>query len=61
MAAVRQLNGCGEGEPWGEHCTLYPSQTGMPLVTYTHPGGHQFPRDAPPVIVRFFKDSRPSP
>ena len=52
---VRKLNGCGEGKPWGEHCTLYPSKTGTPVVTYIHSGGHQFPDDVPPVIVKFFK------
>jgi len=56
MDAVRQLNGCGEGEPWGEHCTLYPSKTGTPLVTCIYSGGHQFPPEALPVIVKFFKE-----
>jgi polyhydroxybutyrate depolymerase len=52
---LRRPNGCGEGKPRGEHCTLYPSETGTPVVTYIHPGGHQFPQDVPPVIVKFFK------
>ena len=52
---VRKLNGCGEGKPWGEHRTLYPSKGGTPVVTYIHSGGHQFPQDVPPVIVKFFK------
>ena len=56
--AVRKIDGCGEGRPWGEHCTLYPSQTGTPVVTYIHPGGHQLPADVPPVIVKFFKEHR---
>ena len=38
--AIRKLNGCGDGKPWGEHCTLYPSKTGTSVVTYIHPGGH---------------------
>jgi len=53
--AVRKINGCGQGQPWGEHCTLYPSESGTPVVTYIHSGGHQFPEDVPPVIVKFFK------
>jgi polyhydroxybutyrate depolymerase len=57
MDAVRQLNGCGEGKPSGEHCTTYPSKTGTPLVTYIYPGGHQFPKEAPPIIVKFFKEN----
>ena len=52
---VRKLNSCGDGQPWGEHCTLYPSKTGTPVVTYIHAGGHQFPQDVPPIIVKFFK------
>ena len=56
IAGLRKLNGCGEGRPWGPHCTLYPSPTGTPVVTYIHPGGHQFPADVPPVIVKFFKE-----
>jgi polyhydroxybutyrate depolymerase len=52
---VRKLNGCGEGQPWGENCTLYPSKSGTPVVTYIHSGGHQFPQDVPPIIVKFFK------
>ena len=53
---LRKLNGCGEGKPWGEHCTLYPSKTGTPVVTYIHPGGHGLPEEVPPVIVKFFKE-----
>jgi polyhydroxybutyrate depolymerase len=56
IGVVRKLNGCGEGQPWGEHCTLYPSKTGTPVVTYIHSGGHQLPADVPPVIVKFFKE-----
>jgi polyhydroxybutyrate depolymerase len=52
---LRKINGCGEGQPWGEHCTLYPSKGGTPVVTYIHSGGHLLPDDVPPVIVKFFK------
>jgi polyhydroxybutyrate depolymerase len=53
---LRKLNGCGDGTPWGEHCTLYPSKVGTPVVTYIHHGGHAMPAEVPPVIVRFFKE-----
>ena len=53
---LRKLNGCGEGQPWGERCTLYPSGTGTPVVTYIHPGAHRSPPDAPAVIVKFFQE-----
>lgn len=52
-----KLNGCSEkGEPWGEHCTIYKSKTGTPVITYIHPGGHSVPADAQELIVKFFKE-----
>ncbi len=57
MDKVRQLNGCAaEGEAWAPLATLYGSQSGNPVVTFIHPGGHQFVREAPALIVRFFKE-----
>lgn len=57
MTAVKKLNGCAEGgTAWTDQCTLYPSSTGTPFVTYIHPGGHQFTAEAPALIVRFFKE-----
>jgi len=56
MDKLRKLNGCDKGKPWGERCTLYPSKTGTPMVTYIHPGGHELPNDVPPIIVKFFKE-----
>jgi polyhydroxybutyrate depolymerase len=54
--SLRKLNGCADGTPWGQWCTLYPSKTGTPVVTYIYPGGHAFPQEAPPIIVKFFKE-----
>lgn len=61
MDAVRRLNGAEfTGQPWGESgnliATIYPSQTGTPLIAAIHPGGHQFPDGAAGLIVRFFKE-----
>ncbi len=57
MLRLRELNQCGDGAPWGpQYCTLYPSKLGTPVVTYIHPGGHEYPAGAPPVIARFFKE-----
>jgi len=57
--AVRKLNGCeAEGKPWDKYCTLYPSKTGTPVVTFIHPGGHPLPSPAPEIFVRFFKEYR---
>lgn len=60
MNHLRQLNGCGEGVAWDQdpNCTLYPSSTGTPLVTAIHPGGHEYPKQAPEVIVKFFQQHR---
>ena len=62
MEAVRKLNGCGEAEnkPWAKEgslvATLYPSKTGTPFISAIDPGGHQSPKEAPALIVRFFKE-----
>jgi len=59
IEAVRQVNGCGEtGSTWAKDCTLYPSTTNTPLVTFIHDGTHKYPAEAPPLIVKFFKEHR---
>ncbi len=61
MDGVRKLNGCESGgQPWDKLCTIYPSKTGTPLVTYIHSGGHEFKREAAPLIVKFFKEQKPT-
>jgi polyhydroxybutyrate depolymerase len=58
MKAIRQINGCEEiGTPWDEHSMLHISPSGTPFVSYIHPGGHEFPRQAVPQIVRFFQEN----
>ena len=54
---VKKMNSCGVGRAWelDANCTFYPSETGNPVVTAIHPGGHEFPKQAPEVIVKFFK------
>ena len=32
-----------------------PGINGVELVTYLHPGGHEFPQDALPLVMEFFK------
>ena len=53
---VKKLNGCEEGKPWEKNCTWYASKGGTPVVTFIHGGTHKFPSEAPPVIVKFFKE-----
>ncbi len=58
MDKVRQINNCGEGRPWGgsKLCTEYVSSSGNPVVTCIHPGNHAFLKEAPTLIVKFFKE-----
>ncbi|MGV3661544.1 MAG: alpha/beta hydrolase family esterase [Prosthecobacter sp.] len=57
MDALRKVNGCAaEGSPWAEHCTLFPSASGTPVVEFVHPGGHEVPAGAIAAIARFFKE-----
>jgi len=56
MDALRRLNECGKGKPWAKNCTVYESKVGAPVVTFIHPGTHQFPVAAPAIIVRFFQE-----
>jgi polyhydroxybutyrate depolymerase len=50
-----RINECGPGRPAGQNLTLYESKIGAPVMTYVHPGTHQFPREATALIVDFFK------
>ena len=61
MEAIRKINGCDEtGTPWDKSGdlvgTIYPSKSGTPVVTLISPGGHQFPKEAPALITKFFKE-----
>jgi polyhydroxybutyrate depolymerase len=61
MKAVRILNGCEETErAWNKSGnltgTFYPSSTGNPFVSLVHPGTHKLPKEAPELIIEFFKD-----
>ena len=58
MEALRKLNQCGAGHPWekDQACTYYPSKVGAPVVTYIHPGTHNFLAAAPAAIVKFFQE-----
>jgi len=57
VAALRAFNGCDEqGKDWDMGCTLYPSSKDAPVVTFIHPGTHQYPAEGPALIVKFFKE-----
>lgn len=61
MDLVRKVNGCDtESTPWSNAGpivgTLYPSKTGTPFVAAIYPGTHAFPKEAPGLITKFFKE-----
>ena len=47
-----------EGREWAKDCILYSSENGPPVVAMIHDGTHAFPREAPALIVRFFREHR---
>lgn len=55
---LKTNNQCGEGHAWGDSklCTEYASKSGNPVVTCIHPGAHGFLKEAPALIVKFFKE-----
>ncbi len=56
IEAVKKINGCDpKGEPWETKATLFPSAKNAPTVTFVYPGGHEYHKDAPELIVKFFK------
>ncbi len=60
MDAVRKVNGCAaDGKEWAKAGklvgTVYESKGGTPFVSLVGPGGHEFPSDAPKLIVQFFQ------
>jgi polyhydroxybutyrate depolymerase len=62
IAAVRTLNGCeDQGKEWDKGCTIYASSKEAPVVTFIHSGGHNYPAEAPALIVKFFKEHARKP
>jgi polyhydroxybutyrate depolymerase len=61
MTIERRINGCEEqGQAWpegtqGTRCTAYSSAGGTPFISLIYPGGHTYPEEAPPLVVRFFQ------
>jgi len=55
IESVKKTNECGDGVPWEERCTEFPSKIGTPVVTFVTSNGHKFPAEAPALIVRFFQ------
>lgn len=57
MAIAVRLNGVeGNGKPCGDGCTLYGGDTPAPVMTWIHPGGHEYPRQTSGKIAAFFHE-----
>src|SRR5262249_40235279 len=59
LEVARKVNFATEpGQPCGANCTSYRSPIGAPVISVSHPDGHQYPAFASDTIVSFFR-SRP--
>lgn len=57
MELLKTLNGCEpKGTVLAPYLTSYPSPQNTPFLAYIHPGGHEFPSDCVPAMVRFFQE-----
>jgi hypothetical protein len=62
MKFMRGINKCAaEGTTWAPGCTVYASEIGAPFVEFIHDGGHEFSRQSPALIVKFFKEHTKAP
>jgi polyhydroxybutyrate depolymerase len=52
---VRKLNGATSAGKQIDVATLYQSEHGTPVETLVHSGGHVLPKEAPKLIVDFFR------
>ncbi|WP_184544798.1 alpha/beta hydrolase family esterase [Mucilaginibacter sp. FT3.2] len=53
---VLKVNSCSEeGKTDDTGATYYPSATGNTTILFKHPGGHIYPQEAIPVVIKFFK------
>lgn len=59
IALLREARHLGPAQPWGDPpvpgCTLYPSTSGAPLITWIYPGGHGLPTNSAPLLVKFLQ------
>jgi polyhydroxybutyrate depolymerase len=54
---ARQVDGVtGEGASCGNGCTVYGSTSAAPVMTWIHPGGHDYPYTTSERISKFFQD-----
>ena len=51
-----RIDGCDTGTEYAPLTTFYKGSTGKDVATYIYDGGHNYQKDATPVIVKFFKE-----
>jgi polyhydroxybutyrate depolymerase len=61
MDQDRKINNCEtEGKEWGgeKNCTIYKSKgsSDTPVITMIHDGAHTYTKEAPALVVKFFKE-----
>lgn len=57
MGIAVRLDGVeGRMQSCGDGCTLYGADTPAPVMTWIHPGGHEYPRPTSAKIVAFFQE-----
>ena len=58
IETVRRVNGVsgGKGASCGSGCTVYESSGAAPVMTWIHPGGHEYPKTTSERIAKFFRD-----
>jgi polyhydroxybutyrate depolymerase len=57
MRMAVRINGVdGKGKACGSGCTLYGADTAAPVMTWIHPGGHEYPRGTSERIATFFHE-----
>lgn len=58
IARLLKLNQCdADGKPYANSATIYSSSNRYPVVVYKHSGGHVYPKEAYPIVIKFFKSS----
>jgi polyhydroxybutyrate depolymerase len=55
IAALLRLNQCEPAAPLKTGLVTHASRIGTPVVTFIHPGGHEFPAEVPKLIIAFFQ------
>jgi polyhydroxybutyrate depolymerase len=57
MAVARRVNGvAGKGASCGGGCTIYLAAGAAPVMTWIHPGGHEYPATTSERIAKFFRE-----